>query len=108
MKIDICFKITIWVITGTLESFWVTFTFKKTFQSKMFQLAETKRYVTESDAARHNAGTVIILVISAELLGIRLRHQARLMSAVACAQVPKLTVIVGNSFGCDNYMMVNI
>ena len=51
---------------------------------------------------------VNILVISAELLGIRLRHQARFMSAVACAQVPKLTVIVGNSFGCDNYMMVNI
>ena len=50
----------------------------------------------------------IRFVISAELLGIRLRHQARFMSAVACAQVPKLTVIVGNSFGCDNYMMVNI
>lgn len=28
------------------------------------------------------------------------------MAAVACAQVPKITVIVGNSFGAANYMMV--
>lgn len=30
------------------------------------------------------------------------------MSSVAVAEVPKVTVICGNSFGSDNYMMVNI
>jgi 3-methylcrotonyl-CoA carboxylase beta subunit len=33
------------------------------------------------------------------------RHGAKLVTAVACAQVPKLTVIVGGSFGAGNYGM---
>ena len=106
MKIDICFKITIWVIAGILESFWVTFTFEKLSSQKYFSWL--KRNFTSQNRMQRDTILVIILLISAELLGIRLRHQARFMSAVACAQVPKLTVIVGNSFGCDNYMMVNI
>jgi 3-methylcrotonyl-CoA carboxylase beta subunit len=33
------------------------------------------------------------------------RHGAKMVTAVACAQVPKLTVIVGGSFGAGNYAM---
>jgi len=33
------------------------------------------------------------------------RHGAKLVGAVACAQVPKFTVIVGGSFGAGNYGM---
>ena len=33
------------------------------------------------------------------------RHGAKLVAAVACAQVPKFTVIVGGSFGAGNYGM---
>ena len=33
------------------------------------------------------------------------KHGAKMVTAVACAQVPKLTVIVGGSFGAGNYAM---
>jgi 3-methylcrotonyl-CoA carboxylase beta subunit len=33
------------------------------------------------------------------------RHGAKMVTAVACAQVPKLTVIIGGSFGAGNYAM---
>lgn len=33
------------------------------------------------------------------------KHGAKLVTAVACAQVPKLTVIIGNSYGAGNYGM---
>lgn len=33
------------------------------------------------------------------------KHGAKLVTAVSCAQVPKLTVIVGGSFGAGNYGM---
>ncbi|OGT45710.1 MAG: methylcrotonoyl-CoA carboxylase [Gammaproteobacteria bacterium RIFCSPHIGHO2_12_FULL_41_20] len=33
------------------------------------------------------------------------KHGAKLVTAVACAQVPKLTVIIGGSFGAGNYAM---
>ena len=33
------------------------------------------------------------------------KHGAKLVTAVACAQVPKFTVIVGGSFGAGNYAM---
>lgn len=33
------------------------------------------------------------------------KHGAKLVTAVACAQVPKLTLIVGGSFGAGNYAM---
>ena len=33
------------------------------------------------------------------------KHGAKLVTAVACARVPKLTVIVGGSFGAGNYGM---
>lgn len=40
----------------------------------------------------------------AEAEGIA-KHGAKLVTAVACAQVPKLTVLVGGSFGAGNYGM---
>lgn len=39
-------------------------------------------------------------------VGIEMRMHARLMSAIACTTVPKITFIIGNSFGIDNYLMV--
>lgn len=33
------------------------------------------------------------------------KHGAKLVTAVACAQVPKITVIVGGSYGAGNYAM---
>lgn len=33
------------------------------------------------------------------------KHGAKLVSAVACAQVPKVTVIIGGSYGAGNYAM---
>ena len=33
------------------------------------------------------------------------KHGAKLVNAVACAQVPKLTVLIGGSFGAGNYGM---
>jgi len=33
------------------------------------------------------------------------KHGAKLVTAVACAKVPKLTVIIGGSFGAGNYAM---
>jgi 3-methylcrotonyl-CoA carboxylase beta subunit len=33
------------------------------------------------------------------------RHGAKLVTAVACAEVPKLTVLIGGSFGAGNYGM---
>lgn len=31
------------------------------------------------------------------------KHGAKLVTAVACANVPKITVIVGGSYGAGNY-----
>ena len=33
------------------------------------------------------------------------RHGAKMVTAVACAQVPKFTIIIGGSFGAGNYGM---
>jgi len=33
------------------------------------------------------------------------RHGAKMVTAVACAQVPKITVIIGGSYGAGNYAM---
>jgi 3-methylcrotonyl-CoA carboxylase beta subunit len=33
------------------------------------------------------------------------RHGAKMVTAVACAQVPKFTVVIGGSFGAGNYAM---
>ena len=33
------------------------------------------------------------------------KHGAKMVTAVACAKVPKLTLIVGNSYGAGNYGM---
>ncbi len=33
------------------------------------------------------------------------KHGAKLVTAVACAQVPKFTVVIGGSYGAGNYGM---
>ena len=33
------------------------------------------------------------------------KHGAKLVTAVACAKVPKITVIIGGSYGAGNYAM---
>lgn len=38
----------------------------------------------------------------AEMGGIA-KHGAKLVTAVACARVPKFTVIIGGSYGAGNY-----
>lgn len=37
----------------------------------------------------------------------RLKAQGSLMSAVACASVPKITVVIGGCHGADSYAMVS-
>lgn len=41
----------------------------------------------------------------AEASGIA-KHGAKLVTAVACAKVPKLTLIIGGSYGAGNYGMI--
>ncbi|NXS14293.1 MCCB carboxylase, partial [Neodrepanis coruscans] len=36
----------------------------------------------------------------------RLKAQASMMAAVACAAVPKITIVIGGSYGSDSYVMV--
>lgn len=33
------------------------------------------------------------------------KHGAKLVTAVSCAQVPKLTVLIGGSYGAGNFAM---
>ncbi|XP_076440810.1 uncharacterized protein LOC143280133 [Babylonia areolata] len=42
---------------------------------------------------------------SGEVLGDRLKCQARMMAAVSCCSVPKITVLVGNAVGPTHYLM---
>ena len=49
-----------------------------------------------------------MLTFAGEMQGVTMRAQASMMGAVACAQVPKLTVIMGNSIGPANFYMVSI
>lgn len=42
----------------------------------------------------------------AEVHSNRLKAQASMMSAVACASVPKITVVIGGCHGVDGYAMV--
>ena len=41
----------------------------------------------------------------AEASGIAKHHGAKMVTAVACAQVLKFTVVVGGSYGAGNYGM---
>ncbi|KAL3869882.1 hypothetical protein ACJMK2_042509 [Sinanodonta woodiana] len=42
---------------------------------------------------------------SGESFGNCLREHAKMMAVVSCAQVPKITVIIGNSIGPSNFLM---
>ena len=41
-------------------------------------------------------------------LSKKLKSRANMLAAVSCAQVPKLTVIVGNGFGSSHFLMVRV
>lgn len=36
------------------------------------------------------------------------KNGAKMVTAVACAQVPKITVVIGGSFGAGNYGMLHL
>lgn len=57
--------------------------------------------ITQDDSS----SSVVSSTQKAIVDGEKLRCHAKLMSTVACARVPKVTVVVGNSFGVENYMM---
>ena len=40
--------------------------------------------------------------------GLTVKARAQMMSAVACATVPKITVVVGGSYGPSSFAMVSI
>lgn len=45
-------------------------------------------------------------VFQAEMNSNCLKAQGSMMSAVACASVPKITVVIGGCHGVDSYAMV--
>lgn len=47
-----------------------------------------------------------IRVFQAETNSNCLKAQGSMMSAVACASVPKITVVIGGCHGADSYAMV--
>ncbi|HXF67396.1 MAG TPA: carboxyl transferase domain-containing protein [Burkholderiales bacterium] len=62
-------------------------------------------------ACRRGIPLVFLQNITGFMVGKRYEHEgiakhgAKMVTAVACARVPKLTVIVGGSFGAGNYAM---
>ncbi|XP_072505920.1 methylcrotonoyl-CoA carboxylase beta chain, mitochondrial-like isoform X2 [Notamacropus eugenii] len=44
-------------------------------------------------------------LVQAEDLGRRLKAQACMMATIACAEVPKITLVIGGCFGNDSYAM---
>lgn len=44
----------------------------------------------------------------AEAQANRLKAQASMMAAVACAAVPKITIVIGGCFGSESYAMVRV
>ena len=63
-----------------------------------------------SDRERLRHAGLIGLMSTADLSvhACTLRAHGKLMASVACAHVPIITVIIGNSFGATNHMMVII
>ncbi|XP_051928912.1 biotin-dependent 3-methylcrotonyl-coenzyme A carboxylase beta1 subunit-like [Hippocampus zosterae] len=51
------------------------------------------------------SAALTLSVAQAEMNGNRLKAQASMMAAVACASVPKITVVIGGSHGADSYAM---
>lgn len=48
-----------------------------------------------------------VLCFVGEEQGNLVRRHAQLMTCVATATVPKITVVIGNSFGTDNFLLVS-
>ena len=55
---------------------------------------------------RDNCDVTTSSVLPGDALGRTLVAHAKFMSSVAAASVAKVTVITGNSFGANNFMMV--
>jgi 3-methylcrotonyl-CoA carboxylase beta subunit len=61
--------------------------------------------------ARRRIPLVFLQNITGFMVGTRYEHEgiakhgAKMVTAVACAEVPKFTVIIGGSFGAGNYAM---
>ncbi|XP_077450710.1 biotin-dependent 3-methylcrotonyl-coenzyme A carboxylase beta1 subunit isoform X2 [Stigmatopora argus] len=51
------------------------------------------------------SAAVTLSVSQAEINSNRIKAQASMMSAVACASVPKITVVIGGCHGADSYVM---
>lgn len=49
---------------------------------------------------------MVMGVFQAEVNSNCLKAQGSMMSAVACATVPKITVVIGGCHGVDSYAMV--
>lgn len=49
---------------------------------------------------------VCVPLLQAETNSNHLKAQGSMMSAVACASVPKITVVIGGCHGADSYAMV--
>lgn len=49
-----------------------------------------------------------LFLLQAEAHSNRLKAQASMMAAVACAAVPKITIVIGGCFGSDSYVMVRV
>ena len=45
----------------------------------------------------------IVLVLQQSLT---MKSQARMLSVISCANIPKITVVMGNGFGSSHYLMV--
>lgn len=45
-------------------------------------------------------------LLQAEMNSNHLKAQGSMMAAVACASVPKITVVIGGCHGADSYAMV--
>lgn len=48
----------------------------------------------------------LLVLFQAEAQSNMLKAQASMMATVACAAVPKITLVIGGSFGTDSYVMV--
>jgi hypothetical protein len=74
---------------------------KNGFRQSLYSL-----FVDVSLLLKKSSETAFVTVCEAAANGELLRNQAKLMSSVACAGVPIVTVVVGNSYGLESYMMV--
>jgi acetyl-CoA carboxylase carboxyltransferase component len=49
----------------------------------------------------------MFLFVSGLTGGNFVRDHAKMMAAVSCAKVPKISIVIGNSIGPSNFLMVS-